>query len=133
MAPAEFAAMGHMPGGQELMQLDAEPKDDNRKRQSNRDRRAARLKRIKADRDELEALRRKGGSAEARGSQEKGKGKGKSKDQAGTQICYSFANGSGICGSVEPGGACLQKVKRAHKCQYCLSPGHRNADCPKNG
>ena len=41
------------------------------------------------------------------------------------------ASGTGICANGEPGGACLQKIKRSHKCQFCLSPGHRNSDCPK--
>ena len=134
MAPAEQAAMAHSPGVQDGgWEAEHEPKTDNRRKQANRDKRAAKLRKIKADREELELLRNRGGSAGRGSTQEKGKGKGKSKDQAGTQICYSFANGTGVCGSVEPGGACLQKVKRAHKCQFCLSPGHRNADCPKNG
>eukprot|EP00435_Cladocopium_sp_Y103_P066414 s1794_g28.t1 len=130
LAPADQIAMAHVPGGNEVMDIDKEEKVDGKKRQSNRDKRIAKAKRIKADRDELESWRKKGGASEG-AKPDKGKGKGKTKDQAGTPICFSFANGSGICGSVEPGGACLQKVKRAHKCQWCLSPGHRNADCPK--
>ena len=50
-----------------------------------------------------------------------GRAKGKSKDHAGVQICYSFANGTEPCRTVEPGAACLQAQKRAHKCQHCLS------------
>ena len=132
MAPAEQAAMAHSPGVQDVgWETEHEPKTDGRRKQANRDKRAAKLRKIKADREELELLRNRGGSAGRGSTQEKGKGKGKSKDQAGTQICYSFANGTGVCGSVEPGGACLQKVKRAHKCQFCLSPGHNNSNCPQ--
>eukprot|EP00435_Cladocopium_sp_Y103_P039450 s818_g10.t1 len=134
MAPAEQAAMVHAPGGGEVMDLENETRGDGRRRQANRDKRAAKARRIRSEREELESLRRRAHPVEGKsGGQDKGKGKGKSKDQAGTQICYSFASGTGVCGSVEPGGACLQKVKRAHKCQYCLSPGHRNADCPTKG
>ena len=86
----------------------------------------AKAKRQRDDRDELDRLRR----GDNRGGQQPPKGKGKSKDQTGAQLCYSFANGTGVCGNVSPGAECLQKVKRAHKCQLCLSPGHRNADCP---
>ena len=28
------------------------------------------------------------------------------------------------------GGECTCKVKRAHKCHICLSPAHRNSECP---
>lgn len=54
------------------------------------------------DREELDKLRKGGTGGQAAGAG-KGKGKGKSKDQSGMQICYSFANGTGPCGSVEPG------------------------------
>ena len=101
MAPAEQAALAHTPGGSELLDLEADLKVDNRRKQSNRDERAAKQRRIKAEREELEIFRKRGTSADARGGgQDKGKGKGKSKDQAGTQICYSCANGTGSCGSV---------------------------------
>ena len=132
MAAAERLALAHHPG----VDVTDFVKDDNdgRRRQSNRDRRQARAKRIRDDREELEKFRGKKNRTESRqgqGQGAKGKGRGKSKDQAGVEICYSFANGSGPCGSVSPGAACLQKIKRAHKCQICLSPGHRNADCPQ--
>ena len=128
--PADQIAMAHAPGGLEVAEV--EDKSENRRRQSNRDKRQARAKRLRSDREELESYRKKGGYGEARPA-EKGKGKGKVKDQAGSPLCFSFANGTGLCGSLEPGAACQQKVKRVHKCQYCLSPGHRNADCKKAG
>ena len=132
MAPAEQAALAHMPGGAESFESHVEEGDGKRK-QSNRDKRLAKQKRLKSDREELQRLRGHGsGHGQGEGNpQGKAKGKGKSKDQAGMQICYSFANGTGPCGQVAPGSECLQKVKRAHKCQFCYSPGHRNADCPK--
>eukprot|EP00435_Cladocopium_sp_Y103_P017963 s5122_g4.t1 len=110
MAPAEQAALAHIPGGSEIMDIEQEGHGDNRRRQANRDKRAAKARRIKAEREELDTYRRKSQPSDGKsGGQDKGRGKGKSKDQAGTQICFSWANGSGICGSVEPGGACLQK------------------------
>ena len=132
MAPAEQAALAHMPGGAESFESHME-EPDNKRRQSNRDKRQAKQRRMKSDREELSRLRNQGnfhGQGEG-ASNGKGKSKGKSKDQAGVQICYSFANGSGPCGQVAPGADCLAKVKRAHKCQFCYSPSHRNADCPK--
>ena len=99
----------------------------DRKRQANRDKRLAKAKRWKSDREELEKLRNRG---QAEGASGKGQGKGKTKDQSGNQICFSFASGTGPCGSVAIGAECVEKNKRAHKCQFCLSPGHRNADCP---
>ena len=94
-----------------------------RRKQANRDKRLARAKRIKLEREELDKLRKLGHGGQGAGSS-KSKGKGKSKAQAGVQICYSFANGSGPCGKL--------RLKRGpQKCQHCLSPGHRNSDCPK--
>eukprot|EP00435_Cladocopium_sp_Y103_P047091 s861_g13.t1 len=129
LAPAEQIAVNHMPGGIDAVDVEKE-EIVGRKRQANRDRRHARAKRIREERSELENFRKKGPSSETKGA-EKGKGKGKTRDQAGTAICFSFASGTGPCGNIEPGGACVQKIKRAHKCQWCLSPAHRNADCPK--
>lgn len=118
LAPEEQISMMHVAGGAAVLDVETEEKVDVRKRQSNRDRRIARSKRIRAERDELDALRKQNSHGERKVA-EKGMGKGKTKDQAGTPLCFSFAIGSGI--------------KRAHKCQICLSPGHRNADCPKAG
>ena len=128
LPPAEQIAVAHMPRGSEVVEF--EDKTEGKRRQSNRDKRHAKAKRLKAERDELDTLRKKVQPSEYKPND---KGKGKTKDQAGTPLCFSFANGSGVCGSVEPGAACLQKIKRAHMCQICLSPGHRNADCPKAG
>ena len=97
-----------------------------RRKQANRDKRLARAKGIRADREELDKSRKI-----SHGGQAAGASTWKGKDHAGVQICYSFANGTEPCRTVEPGAACLQAQKRAHKCQHCLSPGHRNSDCPK--
>ena len=132
MAAAEQVATAHHPGIADSMDMLKE-EFDPKKRQANRDKRAAKSKRIRDDRGELERLRASNNGAQRQGQDQggKGKSKGKSKDQAGTQICYSFANGVGPCGNVSPGATCLQKTKRARKCQHCLSPSHRNADCPQ--
>ena len=132
LAPAEQAAMAHLPGGPESLEPHYE-EGDLKRRQSNRDKRQAKQRRMQSDREGLARLR---GHREGRPGNEpqgggKPKGKGKSKDQAGVQICFSFANGTGPCGQVAPGSECLSKVKRAHKCQFCYSPNHRNAECPK--
>ena len=70
--------------------------------------RLARAKRLRAEREELDRLRKRPWTSSADGKQQdqKGKGKGKTKDQAGTPLCFSFASGTGACGGVEPGGAC---------------------------
>ena len=66
------------------MELENELKDDGRRKQANRDKRAAKIRRIKADREELDQLRKRGPPADLRpGGQGKGCGKGKSKDHAG--------------------------------------------------
>ena len=129
-APAEQISITHIPGGLDALEVDKEDSGDRKRKQSNRDRRIARAKRIRSEREELDKFRKGNSGGQAAGSG-KAKGKGKSKDQSGAQICYSFANGTGPCGNVEPGAPCLQAHKRAHKCQHCLSPGHRNSDCPK--
>ena len=130
LAPAEQGALSHLPGGMEALEVEKEDLGEPRRKQANRDKRLARAKRLRSDREELDKLRKLNHGGQAAGAA-KSRGKGKSKDQAGVQICYSFANGTGPCGSVEPGAPCVQAQKRAHKCQHCLSPGHRNSDCPK--
>ena len=103
----------------------------DRKKQANRDKRQAKKRRLLEDRDELARLRAGPQKAEVPKSDgAKGSSKGKSKDQAGNQLCFSWSTGVGVCADVPPGGECRGKVKRAHKCQICLSPAHRNSDCP---
>eukprot|EP00435_Cladocopium_sp_Y103_P012240 s3598_g3.t1 len=82
LAPADQIALAHVPGGNEVADVEKEDKPDGKRRQSNRDKRMARAKRQRAEREELEALRRRTNSSDARPA-DKGKGKGKSKDQAG--------------------------------------------------
>ena len=103
---------------------------NDRKRQANRDKRLAKKARWQKEREELNRLRGGGKQKETGNHEGKGKGKPKTKDQSGEEICFSFASGKGPCAKVSPGGACLGKVKRVHKCQFCLSPNHRNGECP---
>jgi hypothetical protein len=126
LAPAEQVAVSHLPGGLESMEIDKEESGEPRRK----DKRQAGAKRIKLEREELDKLRRASSGGQG-AAPAKSKGKGKSKDQAGVQICYSFTNGTGPCGNVEPGAPCLQAQKGAHKCQHCLSPGHRNGACSR--
>eukprot|EP00435_Cladocopium_sp_Y103_P025058 s1947_g6.t1 len=76
LAPADQIAAAHMPGGNEVADFEKEEKGDPRKRQSNRDRRLARAKRLRAEKEELDAFRKKSTGGDGRGS-DKGKGKGK--------------------------------------------------------
>jgi hypothetical protein len=91
-----------MPGGSEVVDADKEDfNDGGRRRQANRDKRLARAKRLRADREELDRLRKKPWSSgvDAKQQDQKGKGKGKTKDQAGTPLCFSlfsFASGTGL-------------------------------------
>ena len=98
LAPSEQVALSHLPGGLDALEVDKEDTVEPRRKQANRDKRLARAKRIKLEREELDKLRKLAHGGQGAGSS-KSKGKGKSKAQAGVQICYSFANGSGPCGN----------------------------------
>ena len=104
MAPAEAIAGQHLPGGVAAVEPELEDKSVRRK-QSNRDKRQARAKRLRADREELSQWRssstRTSNAPKPEDHQQKGggKGKGKSKDNTGAQICFSYATGVGLCGS----------------------------------
>ena len=110
--PAEAIAEAHLPGGAETYETATEERDV-RKRQANRDRRAAKKKRAFQEREELNRYR----SHPNRDGGGKGKGKGKARDQAGQEICYSWARNNGTCAGLAAGAECKARVKRAHKCQ----------------
>ena len=76
--------------------------------QANRDRRAAKKKRQAAEREELATLRKTTTGGKGRGGKDsaKGRGKGKSKDQAGNELCFSWASNSGPCAGLAPGAEC---------------------------
>lgn len=125
---SEGAVLGTVPGGHLVLGQDIE-----KRAQANRDRRAAKKKRLAADREELATLR-KGSGGRGRGGKgdrdaPKGRGKGKSKDQAGNELCFSWASNSGPCAGLAPGADCKCTVKRARKCRLCLSPSHRDDQC----
>ena len=103
---------------------------DDRKRQSSGDKRAAKKRCAQAEREEMQKWKAGRAAENTHKGSDKGKGRGKSKDQSNQEICYSWANGKGPnlwrCWSWR----CRKsKIKRVHKCQYCLSPAHRNRDC----
>ena len=110
--PSEAIAMAHLPGPPAGKDDDDDRID--RRRQANRDKRTAKRKRWAA-----------------KGDFNKGKGKGKGKDQAGQEICYSWAKGVGPCAGLPPGSECKGRIRRVRKCMQCFSPGHPNAECPK--
>ena len=55
----------------------------------------------------------------------------KKKETKEKQKCYAWNNGNGPCGELQPGQACVAKVKREHKCTICNSPGHPSRSCPQ--
>ena len=124
---AEAIAEAHLPGGHETFEIPTEDKDA-RKRQANKDKRLAKKKKWQVEKDELAKFRsQQSGGMNKEAS--KGKGKGKSKDQAGQEICFSWAKNVGSCAGMGPGMDCKAKVRRVHKCQHCFSPGHQNHEC----
>ena len=128
IAPAEAIAQAHLPGGSDAVEVPKEQVDD-RRRQGNKDRRAAKKKRWQADRDELSKFRAERSSSGVNKTVDKGRPK--SKDAQGNEICFSWAKNSGTCANAAPGSECKAKVKRMHRCQICLSPGHQNHSCPQ--
>ena len=66
--------------------------------------------------DELKALRSSStksqhGNTGGKGSG--GKGKSKAKDQTGAPLCFSWAAGTGACGTY-PSAECVWPIKRIH-------------------
>ena len=128
--PAEFLASTDVPGGVEALKTEtedvkgtyADASSPSRKQQANRDKRDARKKRLKSDREELVKLRTERSPG--------GKGKGKGKTEGGEQLCFSWNNNNGACAGLAPGSECKGKVKRVHKCTKCHSPGHPSCQCP---
>ena len=127
--PSEQVASLEITGGEQSLKVEKEPASSatgsttpTRKQQANRDKREARKKRLKADREELSKFR---GDHAASSSKGKGKGKGNQSEQ----ICYSWNNGNPPCGGLAPGCACQGKVARTHKCSVCGSPGHPSKEC----
>ena len=101
-------------------------------KRTTKEKRAAKKRKIQADKEELKAWRASAGS---KGKQEnKGEKAGvlKAKDQAGDDLCFSWDAAKGPCAGCAPGDGCKGKVKRIHKCRICLSPGHRSQDCPQH-
>ena len=121
---SEASVLNSLAGGKDAQDGGADDSSERkRKKQANRDKRLAKKKRAREDKEEVRRLSGKGDGG-------KGRGKGKSKDQQGKAICFSWSSASGPCSDVQPGGECLSQVKRVHKCRVCLSPGHQEKDCP---
>ena len=127
---SEADVLAHVPGAAELGVPEiTSTGDKSRRQQANRDKRAAQKKRKIAEREELQRFRAQPKQSTS-SSSGKGKGGGKSKDQTGAALCFAWAAGTGACGKLGPGSECVAAVKRVHKCRKCLSPSHRDADCP---
>eukprot|EP00435_Cladocopium_sp_Y103_P049881 s46_g15.t1 len=131
----EAAVKAHVPGLQDTVPAGHEA-DEDRRRQSRKDKKQARKRKIQQDLEEFRNIRQNqnrgsGGNRDASGGKAAGgKGKSKSKDQSGAPLCFAWAAGTGACGNLPPGAECAAAVKRIHKCRKCLSPSHRDADCP---
>eukprot|EP00435_Cladocopium_sp_Y103_P054112 s157_g17.t1 len=131
----EAAVKAHVPGLQDTIP-EGHDADDDRRRQSRKDKKQARKRKIQQDLEELRSIRQNqnrgnGGNRDASGGKASGgKGKSKSKDQSGAPLCFAWAAGTGACGKLPPGAECVAAIKRIHKCRKCLSPSHRDADCP---
>lgn len=129
---SEVALHAHLPGGADLM-VESTGDEGKRRTQANKDRRAARKRRLIEDREELKKLRgshASGTNHETKGNQGgKGQSKGKTKDQSGKPLCFAWSAGNSPCGHLSPGAECLGSVKRIHKCRICLSPSHQEAKC----
>ena len=123
--PAEQLATGYLQGGLNAISPVMES-NQNTKVQSATEPNPYRRKRRrgKADTSAGEDHRSKNASGE------KGKGKGGGKGTS-AQLCYSWNNGNGACGSLPPGQKCLAKTPRLHRCTICNSPGHPSKDCTK--
>ena len=106
VAAAEMIAGAHLPGVLHAPPAPHPGHDEgvDRKRQANRDKRAAKRKRLQNEREELNRLRGGHRPEEIKNETKKGGGKGKSKDQAGNQLCYSWCSGNGPCADVPPSG-----------------------------
>ena len=129
--PAETFAQDNLAGGVSAIEPIVDTISPGKK--TNKERRQAKKRKWQAEKEELKNLR----SAAAHQSSSptaKGGGKGdslKSKDQAGRELCYSWDAARGTCAECGTADPCKARVKRAHKCRLCLSPGHRSGDCPQ--
>ena len=126
------ALLAHLLGGWDLT-VETQNDEGKRKGQANRDKRAARKRKLMEDREELRRLRNSPGNYgghETKSNQGgKGHAKGKSKDQSGKPLCFAWSAGNSPCGHLAPGSECLGTVKRVHKCRICLSPSHQESKC----
>lgn len=116
---SEASSLNAIEGGKDGLDSRNNGDSGERKRraQVNRDRRAAKKKRMKDEREELKSLRSTNQQGQGRGDGGKSHGKGKSKDQAGKAICFSWSSASGPCANVQPGGECMSTVKTCAQMQ----------------
>ena len=137
MTPEERMATTHVPGGvaqiSPMLDSPIKPTSEGRKRKRE-DRKARR----QAATQELAHFRETakgqqgGGGGQGRGLGKaggKGAGKMKTHDESGKELCFSWTNRVGDCGSLPPKVPCPKG--RVHKCQVCLSPEHRASACPQ--
>ena len=128
----EAAVLRAIPGGEDALGGKVARHDEPKVGTSKRERREAKKRKIAADREELAAFRKSSGGSSSGHGKGKAKGKGKTKDQAGSQICFAWASNTGSCAGLGPGAECKGAIKRVHKCRICLSPSHRDDQCPQS-
>ena len=129
LTPAELVAVEPIKGGVKTITPEVEDKAINLspKKQVNKERRDAKKRKWKAEREELAKYRSGNGGRDQSGTSKGGKGNSK-----GEALCFSWNNGNGPCAGLEPGTECKNRVKRAHKCTLCGSPAHPSKSCPSS-
>ena len=80
--------------------------------------------------EKKENRKKRGGEKEEESPKKSTKG-GEHREPKEKQKCFAWNNGNGPCGELQPGQACVAKVKREHKCTICNSPGHPSRSCPQ--
>ena len=125
--PAELVAMESIKGGVQTITPEVEDKNSyaSPKKAINKERKEAKKRRWKAEKEELAKYRSGNGGKDQGGTQKGGKGNSK-----GEALCFSWNNGNGPCAGLEPGAECKNRVKRAHRCTLCGSPAHPSKSCP---
>lgn len=80
--------------------------------------------------EKKENRKKRGGEKEEESPKKTTKG-GEHKESKERQKRFAWNNGNGPCGELQPGQACVAKIKREHKCTICNSPGHPSRSCPQ--
>ena len=114
--PAEQIASSSMQGGVTAIAPVLDTTDKSPRRKSRKEKKEVRKKRAGDKEEESPKKTTRGGEH---------------KEQKEKQKCFAWNNGNGPCGELQPGQACVAKIKREHKCTICNSPGYPSRSCPQ--